>query len=80
MWSAPVLYPNQRRLRRVEQGVCDERRERGYTRPTRQRLVKFLLSDYARYVTGQVRVVDGGVTLQGPGRDFASLSPNSGSG
>jgi enoyl-ACP reductase-like protein len=42
--------------------------------------VKFLLSDYARYVTGQVRVVDGGVTLQGPGRDFASLSPNFGSG
>jgi hypothetical protein len=42
--------------------------------------VKFLLSDYARYITGQVRVVDGGVTLQGPGRDFASLSPNSGSG
>jgi len=29
---------------------------------------------------GSLRVVDGGVTLQGPGRDFASLSPNSGSG
>jgi hypothetical protein len=27
--------------------------------------VKFLLSDYARYIAGQVRVVDGGVTLQG---------------
>src|SRR5712675_3725440 len=31
--------------------------------------VKFLLSDYARYITGQVLVVDGGVTVQGPERD-----------
>ena len=31
--------------------------------------VKFLLSDYARYITGQVLVVDGGVTLQGPARE-----------
>jgi NAD(P)-dependent dehydrogenase (short-subunit alcohol dehydrogenase family) len=31
--------------------------------------VKFLLSDYARYITGQALVVDGGVTLQGPERD-----------
>ena len=31
--------------------------------------VKFLLSDYARYITGQVLVIDGGVTLQGPARD-----------
>jgi NAD(P)-dependent dehydrogenase (short-subunit alcohol dehydrogenase family) len=31
--------------------------------------VKFLFSQHARYITGQVLVVDGGVTLQGPERD-----------
>ena len=31
--------------------------------------VRFLLSDHARYITGQTLVVDGGVTLQGPARD-----------
>ena len=30
--------------------------------------VKFLLSDHARYITGQALVVDGGVTLQAPER------------
>jgi NAD(P)-dependent dehydrogenase (short-subunit alcohol dehydrogenase family) len=31
--------------------------------------VRFLMSDHARYITGQTLVVDGGVTLQGPARD-----------
>jgi NAD(P)-dependent dehydrogenase (short-subunit alcohol dehydrogenase family) len=31
--------------------------------------VRFLLSDHARYITGQTLVVDGGVTLQAPARD-----------
>jgi NAD(P)-dependent dehydrogenase (short-subunit alcohol dehydrogenase family) len=32
-------------------------------------VVRFLLSDHARYITGQTLVVDGGVTLQAPTRD-----------
>jgi NAD(P)-dependent dehydrogenase (short-subunit alcohol dehydrogenase family) len=31
--------------------------------------VRFLLSDQARYITGQTLIVDGGVTLQAPARD-----------
>ena len=31
--------------------------------------VRFLMSNHARYITGQILVVDGGVTLQGPERD-----------
>jgi NAD(P)-dependent dehydrogenase (short-subunit alcohol dehydrogenase family) len=34
--------------------------------------VRFLLSDYARYITGQTLVVDGGVTLQALARDTES--------
>ena len=56
-------------------------------RPARQRLVaetegtgwdvghavEFLLCDHARYITGQVLVVDGGVTLQGPERELPEI-------
>ena len=35
--------------------------------------VRFLLSDHARYITGQMLVVDGGVTLQAPERNQRSL-------
>ena len=34
--------------------------------------VRFLMSGHARYITGQVLVIDGGVTLQGPERDSAA--------
>jgi NAD(P)-dependent dehydrogenase (short-subunit alcohol dehydrogenase family) len=34
--------------------------------------VRFLLSDHARYITGQTLVVDGGVTLQAPPRETDS--------
>jgi NAD(P)-dependent dehydrogenase (short-subunit alcohol dehydrogenase family) len=34
--------------------------------------VRFLLSDHARYITGQTLVVDGGVSLQAPARDSRS--------
>jgi NAD(P)-dependent dehydrogenase (short-subunit alcohol dehydrogenase family) len=34
--------------------------------------VRFLLSDHARYITGQTLVVDGGVSLQAPARDNRS--------
>ena len=34
--------------------------------------VRFLLSDQARYITGQTLVVDGGVTLQGPARESSN--------
>jgi NAD(P)-dependent dehydrogenase (short-subunit alcohol dehydrogenase family) len=34
--------------------------------------VRFLMSDHARYITGQTLVVDGGVTLQAPERESES--------
>jgi NAD(P)-dependent dehydrogenase (short-subunit alcohol dehydrogenase family) len=33
--------------------------------------VRFLVSDYARYITGHTLVVDGGTTLMGPERDYS---------
>jgi NAD(P)-dependent dehydrogenase (short-subunit alcohol dehydrogenase family) len=38
------------------------------------RAVRFLLSDDARYITGQTLVVDGGATLRGPDRESGSES------
>jgi len=35
--------------------------------------VRFLMSDHARYITGQTLVVDGGATLFGPARGTAAL-------
>jgi NAD(P)-dependent dehydrogenase (short-subunit alcohol dehydrogenase family) len=35
--------------------------------------VRFLLSDHARYITGQTLVVDGGTSLQAPARDSKTL-------
>jgi NAD(P)-dependent dehydrogenase (short-subunit alcohol dehydrogenase family) len=60
-----------------ERGMSPEARERRRRASTLQiegtgwdigQAVRFLLSDHARYITGQTLVVDGGATLSGPER------------
>ena len=66
----PMVYTRRRsRLRLAAWASVLEREGRGWDIGT---AVRFLLSEQARYITGQMLCVDGGATLVGPSRRVSS--------